>query len=78
MNCAILIEFVAISRSNIGRTGLANRTLGPPHPESIHYLSRDIMSRNFGFRPPNRNVERMFNPDRKDHHWGRRKLARDR
>jgi hypothetical protein len=26
----------------------------------------------------NRDVERVFNPDRKDHHWGRRKLARDR
>jgi hypothetical protein len=25
----------------------------------------------------NRNVERMFDPTRKDHHWGRRKLARD-
>jgi hypothetical protein len=25
----------------------------------------------------NRHVERVFNPDRKDHHWGRRKLARD-
>jgi hypothetical protein len=25
----------------------------------------------------NRHVERLFNPDRKDHHWGRRKLARD-
>jgi hypothetical protein len=25
-----------------------------------------------------RHVERVFNPDRKDHHWGRRKLARDR
>jgi hypothetical protein len=24
-----------------------------------------------------RHVERVFNPDRKDHHWGRRKLARD-
>jgi hypothetical protein len=35
------------------------------------------MSRNFGFRPPNRIVEREFNPDRKDHHWGKRKLARD-
>jgi hypothetical protein len=29
-------------------------------------------------RAPNRHVERVFNPDRKDHHWGRRKLARDR
>jgi hypothetical protein len=25
----------------------------------------------------NRNVVRVFNPERKDHHWGRRKLARD-
>jgi hypothetical protein len=26
----------------------------------------------------NRHVERAFNPDRKDHHWGKRRLARDR
>jgi hypothetical protein len=26
----------------------------------------------------NRHVERVFNPNRKDHHWGKRKLARDR
>jgi hypothetical protein len=25
----------------------------------------------------NRNVERVFNPDRKDTHWGKRKLKRD-
>jgi hypothetical protein len=25
----------------------------------------------------NRHVERVFNPDRKDPHWGQRKLARD-
>jgi hypothetical protein len=29
-------------------------------------------------RALNRHVERVFNPDRKDLHWGRRKLARDR
>jgi len=29
-------------------------------------------------RALNRNVERVFNPDRKDPHWGRRKLAQDR
>jgi hypothetical protein len=28
-------------------------------------------------RALNRHVERVFNPDRKDHHWGRRKLKRD-
>jgi hypothetical protein len=26
----------------------------------------------------NRHVERVFDPSRKDHHWGRRTLARDR
>jgi hypothetical protein len=25
----------------------------------------------------NRNVERVFNPDRKDTHWGKRRLKRD-
>jgi hypothetical protein len=29
-------------------------------------------------RALNRHVERVLNPDRKDHHWERRKLARDR
>ena len=29
-------------------------------------------------RALNRQVERVFNPNRKDHHWGKRKLARDR
>ena len=29
-------------------------------------------------RALNRNVERVFNPDRKDTHWAKRKLARDR
>jgi hypothetical protein len=26
----------------------------------------------------NRREQRVFNPDRKDHHWGKRKLKRDR
>jgi len=29
-------------------------------------------------RALNRGHVRVFNPDRKDHHWGRGKLARDR
>jgi hypothetical protein len=29
-------------------------------------------------RALNRHVERIFNPDSKDTHWGKRKLARDR
>jgi hypothetical protein len=28
-------------------------------------------------RALNRNVERVFDPSRKDHHWGKRKLKRD-
>ena len=29
-------------------------------------------------RALNRHVERVFNTERNDHHWGRRRLARDR
>jgi len=29
-------------------------------------------------RALNRDVEQVFNPDRKNHHWGKRKLVRDR
>jgi len=29
-------------------------------------------------RALNRHVERVFDSDRKEHHWGKRKLARDR
>jgi hypothetical protein len=29
-------------------------------------------------RALHRNEARVFNPDRKDHHWGKRELARDR
>jgi hypothetical protein len=29
-------------------------------------------------RALNRHIERVFDPSRKDKHWGRRKLARDR
>jgi hypothetical protein len=36
-----------------------------------------MMARIGIMRALNRHVERVFNPDRKDHHWGRRKLARD-
>jgi hypothetical protein len=28
-------------------------------------------------RALNRHVGRVFNPDRKDHHWGKRRLKRD-
>ena len=38
-----------------------------------------IMHAHIGMlRALNRDVEREFNPSRKDPHWGRRKLARDR
>jgi hypothetical protein len=29
-------------------------------------------------RAPNQHIGRALNPDRKDHHWGKSKLARDR
>jgi hypothetical protein len=37
-----------------------------------------MMARIGMMRGLNRDVDLVFNPDRKDHHWGRRKLARDR
>jgi hypothetical protein len=37
-----------------------------------------MMARIGMLRALNRHVERVFYLDRKDHHWGRRKLARDR
>jgi hypothetical protein len=36
-----------------------------------------MMARIGFMRALNRNVERTFDPDRKDPHWGRRKLKRD-
>ncbi len=42
-------------------------------------LRRPTMFTRIGvMRALNRCVERVFNPDRKNHHWGRRKLARNR
>jgi hypothetical protein len=37
-----------------------------------------MMARIGVMRALNRHHVREFNPDRKDHHWGKRKLARDR
>jgi hypothetical protein len=37
-----------------------------------------MMARIGVMRALNRNVERVFNPNRKDAHWGRAKLKRDR
>ena len=36
-----------------------------------------MMARIGVMRALNRHVERVFNPERKDHHWGKRKLKRD-
>jgi hypothetical protein len=36
-----------------------------------------MMARIGVMRALNRHVERVFNPDRKDTHWGKRKLARN-
>jgi hypothetical protein len=36
-----------------------------------------MMARIGVMRALNRHVERVFNPDRKEHHWGKRQLKRD-
>jgi hypothetical protein len=36
-----------------------------------------MFARNGVMRALNRHVERVFDPTRKEHHWGKRKLKRD-
>jgi hypothetical protein len=36
-----------------------------------------MLARTAVMKALNRHVERVFNSDRKDHHWGKRKLKRD-
>jgi hypothetical protein len=36
-----------------------------------------MLARTGIMRALHRHVERVFNPNRKDHHWGKRKLKRD-
>jgi hypothetical protein len=37
----------------------------------LHFASISVL------QALDRHQERVFNPDRKDHHWGKRKLKRD-
>jgi hypothetical protein len=37
-----------------------------------------MLARNGVMKALNRHVKRVFNPERKDTHWGKRKLKRDR
>jgi hypothetical protein len=41
-------------------------------------LVAEAAGRRIGIRALNRHVERVFEPSGKKHHWGHRKLARDR
>jgi hypothetical protein len=43
----------------------------------VEHNGPTMMARIGVMRALNRNVERGFDPARKDPHWGRRKLARD-
>jgi hypothetical protein len=45
---------------------------------AVEHNGPTMMARMGVMRALNRHVERVFNPDRKDTHWGKRKLARDR
>jgi hypothetical protein len=55
-------------------------------PQELGGRDRHLIAENGGptmfarigfMRALNRHVPRTFNPDRKDHHWGKRKLKRD-
>jgi hypothetical protein len=43
----------------------------------VEHNGPTMMARIGVMRALNRHVERVFNPDRKDHHWGQRKLKSD-
>jgi hypothetical protein len=43
----------------------------------VEHNGPTMMARIGVVRALNRHVERVFDPTRKDHHWGRRKLKRD-
>jgi hypothetical protein len=47
-------------------------------PARVGCSTNPLFARIGVMRALKRHVERVFNPDRKEHHWGRRKLARDR
>jgi hypothetical protein len=52
---------------------------GDVHAGTIAIRTGPTMFARIGImRALNRNVERVLDPSRKDHHWGKRKLARDR
>jgi hypothetical protein len=54
---------------------------GRPQCRRYHWLQNmeapTMFARIGVMRALNRHVERVFNPSRKEKHWGRRKLARD-
>jgi hypothetical protein len=61
-------EHIASEWQDAMETLILNATLGGP----------TMLARVGVMRALNRRTERVFNPDRKDTHWGRHKLARDR
>ena len=67
-----------ISSSPDGRKAARSRAVAPPMRYFRSGLRGPTMLARIGvMRALNRHVERVFNPDRKEKHWGRRKLARD-
>ena len=60
-------------------TSAIERARQPPALLLVAELGGRTMFVRIGvMRALNRHVERVFDPSRKDDHWGRRKLARDR
>jgi hypothetical protein len=86
-------QFIFRSRQLLAAFGCALMRYGVPPPHDPDRLQRAWLSRRESssatsgrptmfarigvMRAFNRHVKRVFNPDRKDHHWGRRKLARE-
>jgi hypothetical protein len=58
------------------RLACRNHRLRPPGRRPAHEFFITVQADD-RMRALNREVERTFNPDRKDTHWGQRKLKRE-
>jgi hypothetical protein len=66
-------DFVSFTLDTSGANGIMAHGTGT----SRYFFGVRVDARVGMLRAMNHGVERVFNPDRKDTHWGKRKLKRD-
>ena len=76
--CMLLIWYAGLRRHARWLIGPLSAGVVPPIRGSNPTPRwQEVFARIGIMRALNRNVERVFNPDRKDKHWGKRKLKRE-